>query len=156
MADTEQRYTNTSHNKRQREAKPDVEDLMVNARKIWRRKNPFQASSANGEDRAFREFFGCQATVALGLWNMLVNTGFLPCGGRMEHLLWTLMYMKVYPKRNAMSVLCGGVNKETWMKWVYNFFDAIAFLEPYVVSNILFLGWCQGVNSPAPHPTHCC
>lgn len=108
---------------------------MVAARTIWNRKNPHQAYSTASEDRDFREFFGCSAPVALDLWNRLVCRGCFSLGGtRAEHLLWTLMYMKLYPKRKAMSVLCGA-SKDTWTKRVYDFFDAIGQLEPEIVSS---------------------
>ena len=64
---------------------------------------------------------------------------YLPEGGTIEHLLWALMFMKIYPKRKAMSVLCGGVDKDTWAKWVFIFLDAIACLEPCVVSPLVHL-----------------
>jgi len=133
--------TNTdADRKRQRETRPDTSDVMYYARRIWRRDDPLKAMAPSTEVRDFREFFGCLPTIFLALWNLLYTLDLLPEGGTIEHLLWTLMFMKIYPKRKQMSALCGGVDKDTWAKWVFIFLDAIAYLEPHVVSLLgLFL-----------------
>jgi len=56
-----------------------------------------------------------------GSVNLLYTRGHLPEGGTIEHLLWMLMFMKIYPKRKQMSVLCDGADKDTWAKWVFTF-----------------------------------
>ena len=124
--------------KRQRETRPSTEDVMYYARRIWRRDDPLKPMAASTEVRDFREFFGCLPGIFLALWNLLYTMNYLPENGTIEHLLWTLMFMKIYPKRKAMSVLCGGVDKDTWAKWVFIFLDAIACLEPYVVSALVW------------------
>lgn len=120
--------------KRQREARPQVEDILYFARIIWRRKDPTKPLAASTEDCDFREFFGCSPVVALSLWNLLFTTGYLPAGATLERFLWALIFMKGYPKRKQMSVLCGGVDKDTVTKWVFKFIDAFSMLESYVVS----------------------
>jgi len=123
--------------KRQREARPDTEDVMYYARIIWQQDDPLKPMAASTEVRDFKEFFGCLPSIFLALWNLLYTMGCLPEGGTIEHLLWMLMFMKIYPKRKQMSVLCGGADKDTWAKWVFTFLDAVACLEPYVVSTLL-------------------
>jgi len=93
--------------------------------------------AASTEVRDFKEFFGCLPSIFLALWNLLYTMGYLPEGGTIEHLLWMLMFMKMYPIRKQMSVLCGGADKDTWAKWVFIFLDAVACLEPHVVSTLL-------------------
>jgi len=129
----------TDGRKRQRETRPDVSDVMHYARITWRQNDPLKPMAASTEVRDFREFFGCLPSIFLALWNLLYTVGYLPEGGTIEHLLWTLMFMKIYPKRKQMSVLCDGADKDTWSKWVFTFLDAIAYLEPHVVSVVVSL-----------------
>lgn len=49
--------------KRQRETPINMEDLMRQARIIWRRKNPDQVQAASTEDSMCKEHFGCSAEV---------------------------------------------------------------------------------------------
>ena len=78
--------------------------------------------------------FGCGALVALSLFGMLVTTSFLPEGGSLEHLMWTLMFMKVYGKERTRKVLTGGGDPQTFCKRVCLFIQDIALLEPMLVS----------------------
>jgi hypothetical protein len=101
-----------SQRKRHRSTRPILQDVLNTARVIWSRE-PGNVRSTQTEDRDFREMFGCGAIVALSVFSMLVTTCYLPEGGSLEHLLWTLMFMKVYAKERTMSVLAGGVDPKT-------------------------------------------
>jgi hypothetical protein len=46
----------------------------------------------------FLEFFRTSVRVGKILWELAVCNKLQPRGGRPEHLLWTLYFMKVYPK----------------------------------------------------------
>jgi hypothetical protein len=48
------------------------------------------------EARLFREFFGTSMRVVEILWELIVRDKLRPRGGRPEHLLWALYFMKVY------------------------------------------------------------
>jgi hypothetical protein len=120
-------------NKRQRPIRPEVQDLLRLARVIWSR-DPAKVRTTQTEDRDFREHFGCGALVALTLWGMLLTTDLLPDDGTLEHLLWTLMFMKTYGKQKTLCSLCGGIDPQTLKKWVELFVEAISSLEPMVVS----------------------
>ena len=87
------------------------------------------------EYRDFREFFGCGLLVASTLWDLLVKENVLPENGRYNHLLWTLMLMKIYGKEKTLCTLAGGVDKKTFRKWSKEFVVAIRNLEYPVVSN---------------------
>jgi hypothetical protein len=121
-------------NKRQRPVRPEVQDVLRLARIIWSRE-PDKARSTQTEDRDFREHFGCGVLVALSLWGLLLTTALLPDGGTLEHLLWTLMFMKTYAKQKTLCSLCGGIDPQTLKKWVKLFVEAISSLEPMVVRN---------------------
>jgi hypothetical protein len=121
--------------KRQRSEPLTVENFLYEARKVWLRKDPFKAQAEATEDRNFREFFGCPVEVCLTLWNLLVDNDLLPSeDAKPQHLLWTLMFMKIYAKTKALCTLCGGIDKNTLYKWVFAFIDAIPYLESTVVS----------------------
>lgn len=130
MADND----NERGGKRQREVDPTVSDVMLVARKMWQRKNPYVGSTAQQEDRDFRESFGCGPFVALESWNMLCTLQYLPDGGTMEHMFWALLFKKQYCKTKALRTLCGGDDAKTIRKWVWLFIDALAELESSVVS----------------------
>lgn len=93
--------------------------------------------AAMSEDRAFREFFGTSAIVAVVIWRLLVENEMLPEGGTIMHLLWTLFFFKVYPKQGPACSAAGGSNgaidPKTWRKYIWPFVYAIADLEPIVI-----------------------
>lgn len=122
--------------KRQREAMPTVSDLMVEARTLWRDKNPHLRSTAQQEDRKFRESFGCGPLVALTGWTMLVRFDLLPSGGTLQHYLWTLAFLKQYGKTLQLCQFCGCDGK-TLRTWTWRFLYALSELEPYVVSDFV-------------------
>ena len=134
--------------KRQRSVPVALEDLLVHARIMWRN-DPSNPRATGSEDRDFREFFGCNVLNALLIWNMLVNTGFLPALGSHHHYLWALCYLKQYPKTKAMCTLCGGVDPTTVRKWVWAFISALSALEDFVVSTgetMIMSGVCSNNN----------
>jgi hypothetical protein len=124
---------NHQNNEQQRVLAPTADDVLRCARQIWNR-DVNTERSLQSEDRDFREFFGCGVLVFLSLWNLLDTTDSIPQKGTIEHLLWTLMFLKVYAKQRTLSALAGGVDPETFRRWCWRFIEAIASLQPYVVS----------------------
>lgn len=118
--------------KRRREEQPQADDLLRKARVIWSR-DPDKERSTGVEDDDFRAYFGCGVLVCLSLWSLLVRMDLVPPGGTMEHLLWTLMFMKIYTGHKILCSLAGCDHK-TFDKWVWQFIPAIALLEPVVAS----------------------
>lgn len=116
-----------SRKKRMKDIQPNTDDVLRKACEIW------QLSTAT-EDRNFREHFGCSVLIFLTVWNLFSKTGFVPVGGRIEHLLWALLFMKECCKQSVLCSMCGGIDKETLMKWVCIFVSPIlADLESLVV-----------------------
>jgi len=70
-----------------------VEDVMIEARRMWRAENPHQAKSSSQEDRDFRELFGIGPLIAPIVWNLLVTSDLVPEGGKLAHFMWTLHEM---------------------------------------------------------------
>ena len=48
------------------------------------------------EDHQFREMFGLKAPAALDAWDRLLAHNLVPSEGMFFHLLWALMFMKIY------------------------------------------------------------
>lgn len=120
-------------NKRQRPVSPDADDVLRKAREVWSR-DPNKERSTQTEDRDFRDHFGCSVMVFLSLWGLLVTMDIVPSGGTIEHLLWTLLFLKTYAKQKVLCSLAGGVDDETFAKWTWKFIFAISELEVHVVS----------------------
>lgn len=90
-------------------------------------------------DRRFRELFGCSSAVVARAWNdiedVLEWTGLEKYNTRkLHHLLWALLFLKVYRKESTLSILVGGVIEKTYRKWVWLYVAALASLESFVVS----------------------
>jgi hypothetical protein len=117
--------------KRQREAQPSADDIQFKA-KIIMHADPFKEHAPTEFNKAFRALFGCGDNVALLLWKELNKRHLLPEGGTMTHLLWTLMFLKVYPSDSTMKTLAGADNK-TIRKWLSHFIPAISSLALFLV-----------------------
>ena len=122
---------------RLRKRDPNLETVNRFAREIWRR-DPDKAKSLMREDRRFREFFGCSAVVALSVWRRLELGSLVPDDGTIKHLMWTLLFMKVYPKKEVMCILIQVNDPKTYRKRIWSFMEAIADLAGQVVSNYCF------------------
>ena len=110
-----------------------VNSILRVARQMWQR-DPDVERASSSEEKDFRSHFGCSPPVCATLWNHLKVTDLLPEGGTQDHLLWSLMFLKVYGKQRQMCTLAGGVDHDTFRKWTWLFLDAIVQLEPLVVS----------------------
>ena len=91
-------------------AKSTETQLIRVARDIWNKESK-KVKSTMTEDRDFREFFGCGLHVASELWDLLVREKELPENGCHCHLLWALMFLKIYGKEKTLCTLAGGVDK---------------------------------------------
>jgi hypothetical protein len=86
----------------------------------------------DGKERKFKANFGCSLQVASKIWILLdvLNEG--PRGGQVKHMLWALMFLKVYATEEVLADKTG-VHRDTYRKWVWLFVPRIASIE--VVSN---------------------
>ena len=73
--------------------------------------------------------------VFLTLWTLLEQNNALPDGGKLVHLLWTLLFLKTYAKLKVLCAIAGAVDKETYMLWVWKFIDGIVSLQDLIVSH---------------------
>jgi hypothetical protein len=119
--------------KRYRSTNTDVDVILDAARVIINKKD----GSSHTEDRRFRELFGCSPLVVLEVWNLISSNLTIEGSPEVEHLLWALIFLKLYSKECTTSRLVGGVDEKTYQKWVWVFVSAIADLEVDVVSTCI-------------------
>ncbi len=90
------------------------------------------------EDRRFRGLFGARIEIVLKVWSMLLEDGLRPKKSKPKHLLWTLYFLKVYPREapgcSAVGGSKGAIDPKTLRKWVWLFIERIAELADEVVS----------------------
>ncbi len=78
------------------------------------------------------------------VWEMLKEGDMLPEKCKPKHLLWTLYFLKCYPKEGPSCAAVGGsegaIDPKTMWKWVWIVLERICELEDKVVS--LFFTSC--------------
>ena len=124
----------------------DLRAVMKVARKIWRR-DPERARSLMKEDRRFRDFFWYSSVVALIIWRNLDLAFLIPENGTMECLMWTILFIQLYPKKEVMCVLIQVHDSKTYRKSIWSFVEAIADLAEQVVSSLDILLFLMTVIS---------
>lgn len=85
--------------------------------------------------RRFRAFFGASAAVCSDIWGMLRPEETMPKGSKPEHLLWSLVFLKVYASEQVLRSLVGSPDEKTFRKWSQLFVLAISWLEFDLVSS---------------------
>ena len=117
----------------------DTEEAMFlrDARDIQNRTSRCVGTAAM-EDRRFRSLFGARIEIVLKVWLMLGKDGLRPKKSKPRHLLWTLYFLKVYPREapgcSAVGGSKGAIDPKTFRKWVWLFIERIAELADEVVS----------------------
>ncbi len=85
--------------------------------------------------RIFRSHYGCSPTVVMKCWDLMQTHKILPDekGLKPIHLLWALLFLKVYPTGTPLATMTKASEKTT-RKWVWAMVESIAALEMHVVS----------------------
>ncbi len=84
-------------------------------------------------NRRFRSMFGVSPEVCAKTWNKLGSLR--PENSEPRHLLWTLLFLKVYATETVNAAICS-VDEKTFRTWVRKFVTAISQLR--IVSCIDF------------------
>ena len=92
------------------------------------------SGSINRQDRCFRSFFGTSWTVCAEAWlrifpDLSRSDKFL----RKKHLLWSLLFLKLYATETVHAGLVG-CDEKTFAKWVWKVVAALADLDVEYVS----------------------
>lgn len=86
--------------------------------------------------RDFITFFGVNWTICERVWNLLDEYGLYQKTHKPEHLMWTLLFLRVYSNERVHATLVGTTTK-TFRKWTWRVLEEIALLEPHLVSACL-------------------
>lgn len=86
--------------------------------------------SRETELRRFRALFGVAPHTCSSVWTRL--QGVIPEGGSPVHLLWALLFLKVYATEHVNKGLTGA-NEKTFRKWSWTFVELMANM--HVVSS---------------------
>ena len=99
-------------------------DFMVLAQDIQNR-GAHRIGTDNMEALHFCDFFGTSVLIVEKVWDLLERDSLLPERCEPKHLLWSLHFMKVYPKQStgcsAVGASDGAVDPKTHQKWVWVF-----------------------------------
>ena len=81
-------------------------------------------SSVPDQLRIFKAHFGLSPLVIAAVWNRLEDEALLPANGTPLHLLWTLLFLKLYNTAAVLSTMCGTTAK-TYRQWVWKLLQGI-------------------------------
>jgi hypothetical protein len=138
----------------------DTEDAVFlrDARDIQNRTSRSVGTAAM-EDRRFRGLFGARIEIVLKVWSMLLEDGLRPEKSKPKHLIWTLYFLKVYPREAPGCSRVGGskgaIDPKTLRKWVWLLIERIAELADEVVSIFFVMPTLTSSHTVASHPHFC-
>jgi len=95
------------------------------------REKNWSASSRDLEE--FKAHFGSTPLVCSIVWKLLNKYELQPPGGCAFHMLWALLFMKIYSNQLVLAKMVGA-DPKTFGKWSCLFVNAIHKLQPFVVS----------------------
>lgn len=97
-------------------------------------------NSAKEEDKMFRRFFGAPIAIVADIWNRL--DGNIEKSSKPKHLLWALVFLKVYSTEDVHCRIVGWPDPKTFWKWSWYFIEKMADLASDVIKlENRFKGW---------------
>jgi hypothetical protein len=122
--------------------KPTPEDFILWGKEIQNKSGHSIRLDAM-EDRAFGEFFGTTANCVSKNRGHLSQRDLVPIEGSAKKLLWSLYFIRAYPKQGITCAVVGGlagaIDPKTLQKYIWPFIEARAELAPDVVSLLCML-----------------
>ena len=79
--------------------------------------------AVTAHERRFRSLFGVSPLACSALWSRIMRS--LPHGCRPIHLLWALLFLKVYAAENVSRSITGA-DEKTFRKWSWALLEIIA------------------------------
>ena len=99
------------------------------------------------EERLFIAYFGTTALVCSHVWSLIFPDISHHRRVSPTHLLWTLMFMKIYASTDVMSGIAR-CNPTTFQKWVWRILPALADASYQKVLTSYELAWCIAYCCP--------
>ena len=131
---------NSSNNEVNDVSATNLDDVFFRAARGIQNRTSRIVGTAAMEERRFRELFGARMEIVVHLWEMMEKGDLLPEKSKPKHLLWTLYFLKVYPREgpgcSAVGGSGGAVDPKTLRKWVWLFVERIGELADDVVSAV--------------------
>ena len=97
------------------------------ARDVLGRRN-----EAKDDNETFRGFFGAPIHVLSRLWNLIAPAVDLP-GAEPKHMLWALVFVKVYSTEAVHRRIVGWPDAKTYRKWCWYMLEKIASTKAEVI-----------------------
>jgi len=88
--------------------------------------------SAERESRRFKAFFSVKAERASEVWSLLIGYGLCPAKAEPQHLLWALLFLKLYATEDVNESLIGH-DSNTVRKWTWIMVEALHDLSKKLV-----------------------
>ena len=85
-------------------------------------------------DRDYRSRFGCSPVVCAMIW---VQCRFMETNIKPKHLLWSLMFLKVYGTEKVMANSAGLSDRKIFRETIWPIIEKISSLQKNVVSYFL-------------------
>jgi len=111
---------------------------VVGLEMISKVKHERNASPTANQIRDFKSQFGVSWHVCADVWNLLNDHNNLGKYTEPHHLLWSLLFLKVYGNEKTHAALVG-VTVKTFRKWVWIMIEKLAEMEVIVVRTFLFI-----------------
>lgn len=84
------------------------------------------------KDMRIRACFGAPSDIIADIWNRMNAYG-LKDGAHPKHLLWALVFLKVYSTEEIHCSIVGWPSAKTFSKWAWYFIDRISLLKEDVI-----------------------
>jgi hypothetical protein len=91
----------------------------------------------NANVKRFKAHFGTSPGVCSYIWSLIfpsLHRNHESHGVQFFHLLWGLMFLKVYETDSVLAGIVGGIDEKTFRKWKWILVKAISDLKSTVVS----------------------
>ena len=81
--------------------------------------------SPEREDTVFRGHFGVAMHIFVTLWNLIASSVHEP-GAHLKHLLWALLFLKMYSTESVHCGIIGWPDPKMFRKWSWYFVRKMA------------------------------
>lgn len=84
--------------------------------------------------RRWKNFFGVKLEIVTHVWdNLLDSQQLLKAGATKKHLLWALLFLRIYDTEATHCRMAACLDEGTFRTWSWFFVDELARLSPTVV-----------------------